>query len=310
MKKLFLLVLLTILALPAFSQVLQKHNWCPSKCNLAGDELKNAELLHLQMVDKEIMSRVMSDTSIYIFPLRIGIVQQTTDSVYTTQLEVRKTIDYLNKAFVQANIQFYIAKVDLIQSESNISDLQKNFYDPYLEFSKMHDLKDTISLFLFDYDPHLCEIKDNYISCARTGGFSYILSSTTNNIVLSKFDLEDHKVIVHEFGHFFGLYHTFERQQFGKELISGEGCAATGDRVCDTPADPGTLFEVYVNYSKCEMIGNLDPETKAYYRPLIQNFMSYYKPCYLKEYSFTPMQLEVLKVASRSSLRANFRDGI
>ncbi len=307
MKQLLFLFLIIFVSSKTYSQVVHTPNTCLSKCDAAGDELKNTDLVHLQMLDQQIMKSIMGDSSTFVFPLRIGVVQNNADSISTTELEIRKTIDILNIAFVHADIQFYIGKIEYIQSPLNISLLQENYYEAYNTFSQQHDLQDTISLFLFDYDPMLCDVKDGYISCGRTGGFSYILSERTNNIVLSKFDMEDHKIIVHEFGHFFGLYHTFEEHQFGKELPSGENCAESGDRICDTPADPGTLYEVYVNYSKCEMIGNIDQESGFKYLPLIQNFMSYYKPCYLKKYEFTPNQLEHIKVASRNPLRARFR---
>lgn len=280
---------------------------CLSTCDAAGDETKNTTLIHQQMEDEAKMADLMADTSIYLFPLRIGIVELDIDQPKTLEKDVQSTIDILNLAFRNADIQFYIAKVDYIESPLNISLLQRNAYEAYDAFSDHYDLQDTISLYFFDYDPDLCEVNGNTISCGRTGGFSYILSQRTNNVVLSKFDIGDFKIIVHEFGHFFGLYHTFEEHPFGKEAIAREGCENTGDRICDTPADPGTLYEVYVNYSTCEMIGYQDPGSKQFYTPLIDNYMSYYKPCYLREFSFTPMQLAEIKVASRSELRANFR---
>lgn len=259
------------------------------------------------MEDEEMMKEMMSDSSIFYFPLRIGLIELDIDRPKTTEEDIKSSIDILNDAFIDADIQFYIAKVDYIESPLNISLLQRNAYEAYDAFSDHYDLKDTISLYFFDYDTDLCEESNGRISCGRTGGFSYILSNRTSNIVISKFDIGDYKIIIHEFGHFFGLYHTFEELPFGKDLISGEGCADTGDRICDTPADPGTLYEVYVNYSTCEMIGNRDRIHGGLYQPLINNYMSYYKPCYLKEFSFTPMQLAEIKLASRSDLRSHFR---
>ena len=52
---------------------------------------------------------------------------------------------------------------------------------------------------------------------------------------------------------FSDLYHTFEDYQFGKEKADGSNCAEAGDRLCDTPADPGSIYEVHVNYSLCEI---------------------------------------------------------
>jgi hypothetical protein len=142
------------------------------------------------------------------------------------------------------------------------------------------------------------------ISCGRSGGFSYILSEATNNIVLSAFDVEDDKIIVHEMGHFFGLYHTFEEVMFGKDNFV-EDCNIAGDCLCDTPPDPGSGYEVFVNHSLCEMKG-FSHDNGNIYKPLINNYMAYYKPCYMKEYSFTPNQSEILRLAAESGLRRRF----
>jgi len=291
---------------PLNTQQQDPKGWCKSGQKMTTDEKKNINHLH-HACKEEIMSGEIQMDSLLSFPLRIGIVRKNNLTASISQESVLKTIGYLNAAFKEAGILFYIAKVNEINSPYTISDLSEDYYAPYLSFSKQYDLKDTISLFLFDYDEELCKEEGSAISCGRTGGFSYILSEQTNNVVLSKFDLEDHKIIVHEFGHFFGLYHTFE-EAFGKELISGKDCETTGDLICDTPADPGPVFEVYVNYSRCDMLGHRDVEQGAEYHPLINNYMSYYKPCYLKTYSFSPMQLALIHTAAHMDIRRTLAD--
>ncbi len=279
-----------------------QDNWCLSKCDAAGDEKTNTEHLCTER-DKMSMDSVSQHLH---FPFRIGIAQRSEQQSQVERGTIEHTIEILNAAFAKAHIQFDIATIDRISTPYQIEDLSADGYTPYLEFSRQYDLQDTISLFIFDYNEHLCRQSEASISCSRRGGFSYILSELTNNIVISKFDLEDHKIIVHEFGHFFGLYHTFETHQFGSESPDGSDCAETGDRICDTPADPGAVYEVYVNYSKCEMINYRDQPDAPLYKPLINNYMSYYKPCYLQAYDFTPQQLQTLYAASRMPIRKRF----
>jgi len=88
-----------------------------------------------------------------------------------------------------------------------IEDLSRNEGNLYVKFSNQHDLDNVITVFILDHAKDFCTFTGNSISCSRTGGFSFILSTLANNIVLSKFDLEDPKIIAHEMGHFFGLYH-------------------------------------------------------------------------------------------------------
>ena len=279
--------------------------FCQSECNAAGDEKRNTELIEKIRKNIEFNSDEFG-TEVLTFPLRVSIVTSASDPVYADTALIRHTVDILNDGFTNAFIHFKLIRIDTIYSTLLISDLVKNGYQPYRTFSSRHDLPDTITLYLFDYDKNLCKHEGSSISCSRSGGFSYVLSRATNNVVMSKFELGDYKIIVHEFGHFFGLYHTFEDYQFGKEKPDGTNCDTAGDRFCDTPADPGNVYEVYVNYSTCEMTGYADPETGVEYRPMLNNYMAYYRPCYLKKYEFTPMQLAFIYTASRSNLRKNF----
>ncbi|MEL6989287.1 MAG: M43 family zinc metalloprotease, partial [Bacteroidota bacterium] len=152
----------------------------------------------------------------------------------------------------------------VLESNLKIEDLARNEDLLYDRFSHQHDLDSMITVYILDYKKEFCTLTNNSIRCSRTGGFSYILSSRTNNIVISTFDLKDPKTVAHEFGHFFGLYHTFEQNLFGKDEFEDEKCTIKGDLICDTPPDPGTIFEVYVNYSTCEMIGNVGPNGNIY----------------------------------------------
>jgi hypothetical protein len=48
--------------------------------------------------------------------------------------------------------------------------------------------------------------------------------------------LELSRIVIHNFGHFLGLYHTFEGG------CKNDNCQLDGDRVCDTPPDGTTLY--------------------------------------------------------------------
>lgn len=82
-------------------------------------------------------------------------------------------------------------------------------------------------------------------------------------------------VMLHEMGHFFGLYHTFETD-FGLEFANGTNCSTTGDLLCDTPADPngGNTLPPDCNLSPPMQDPNGD-----WYVPDISNIMSYYSFC-------------------------------
>ncbi len=284
------------------AQVLETKNWCLSKCNIAGDEKENTKLVFMQAQNEAIKNSVAFRSSIR-FPLRIGIVQQDSVEVELKEITVRRAIDQLNEAFSGGGIVFYIDRVDVILSPLHIEDLSPDHYAAYNDFSDQYDLPNTISLYIFDTKQDFCKIGPERIRCGKLSGFSYVLSRRTNNVVLTRFDLDDQKIVVHEFGHFFGLYHTFEEVQFGKDEFAPGDCEIKGDCICDTPPDPSPIFEVYVNYSNCEMVG-LQAESGDPYKPDLRNYMAYYKPCYLKTYRFSPHQLLVMKTAALSEIRS------
>jgi hypothetical protein len=79
------------------------------------------------------------------------------------------------------------------------------------------------------------------------------------------------KVTIHEFGHYFGLYHTFETSG-GLEFVNGTNCAVSGDFICDTPADINPAPIV----GACIWNGtNRDPNND-YYTPMLGNYMAYH----------------------------------
>lgn len=79
---------------------------------------------------------------------------------------------------------------------------------------------------------------------------------------------EDATTIIHEFGHYLGLYHTFEGGCYNAD------CERFGDRVCDTPPDKVT------HYSNCsQAINSCNTDTQSGLLvdrvDMISNFMDY-----------------------------------
>lgn len=283
------------------SQVQEDRNICVINCKNAV-HLENAKLIDGQMQNDTIMKMVEAADTLR-FPIRFVIVKEDTISPdEKTKSKIEAVVHNLNTAFENAKFIFSIHQVAVLKSDLRIEDLSRNEDNLYVNFSEANDKKDILTLYILDHKRDFCEVTETSISCSRTGGFSYILSSLTNNIVISQFDLTDPKIVAHEFGHFFGLYHTFEERLFGKDKFGSDDCSEKGDRICDTPPDPGTVFEIYINYSSCEMIG-LKDENGNEYKPIVENYMSYYKPCYLKEYKFSPQQEMRMKFAGQLDIR-------
>jgi len=300
MRVLFLLIAFSF-GITLSSQVEESKDWCRLNCDV-NIHKENTELIY-QLIQIDSVRDEIQRYKEKKFPIRFVYVQEnsTIDQAAKRQ-ELGQVIRDLNKSFSNTGFVFYIEEVGLLETDLKLEDLSQNLYNLYSDFSNANDREDMLTVYILGHRDKYCTITATSVSCSKVGGFSYILSDLANNIVLSQFDLLDSKIVAHEFGHFFGLYHTFEQNLFGKDEFDESKCYVTGDRICDTPPDPGSVFEVYVNYSRCEMIGHQDLNNHTY-EPLIENYMSYYKPCYLKAYSFTEEQELVMKLASRLSFR-------
>ena len=87
------------------------------------------------------------------------------------------------------------------------------------------------------------------------------------------------KTLAHELGHYFGLYHTFEVEETGEELVNGDNCLVAGDLICDTPADPfeeGSLTRYTDSEDPCRFVFRGRDENGQFYVPHTGNVMSYY----------------------------------
>ena len=299
--------LLLILLLNGFILISQVHE-DKSVCKINCDKEINKE--NVKVITSKMQSgnlaKLVAKAKKNKFSIRFVFVEEGTfESITVRKKKIKRVLKDLNRAFKKAKFKFSSHSIEVLQSNLFIEDLARNDRNIYIKFSNEHDLEDIITVFILDHAKDFCTFTDNSISCSRTGGFSFILSTIANNIVVSKFDLEDPKIVAHEMGHFFGLYHTFEEDLFGKDNFSPNDCKTSGDCLCDTPPDPGTVFETYVNYSTCEMIGFTD-ENENEYKPMLENYMSYYKPCYLTEYKFSPQQIMVMKLAGQLEIRNKF----
>jgi Pregnancy-associated plasma protein-A len=103
------------------------------------------------------------------------------------------------------------------------------------------------------------------------GGNAYAIPNTFCSVATG--NINAGRSTSHEVGHCLGLLHTF---QSGNENISGNNCSTTGDRVCDTPADPygrGACFSI----SGCTYTGTcVDGNGQTNFSPPYSNIMSYY----------------------------------
>lgn len=252
---------------------------------------------HIDSIYTDIPSDMYFDgADIITFPIHYKIIDSPATLQSIEEADIIKATVILNKAFAPSGIQFNIKKVSLMSNGPNLQEIAENDYALYSDFALKNDDPEAITIYLIDDNDKYCDNINNTISCRRIHGFTFILERNYPNIVISKKDLLNEKVLSHEMGHFFGLYHT-HRTTEGIESIARIDCEVTGDHLCSTPADPGPAYSVYIDFTRCEMIG-LKNDNGYEYKPLIQNYMSYYNPCYRVEFSFTDEQHLVMRTAA------------
>ncbi|MCC5921003.1 MAG: hypothetical protein LAT68_12265 [Cyclobacteriaceae bacterium] len=205
------------------------------------------------------------------------IVDENGDPSITFE-QLSEELESLNRAFKGAGLSFEICFINYIQQPDfvNFDRSKERALSAYQEAG-------TINVFI----PKRIRSNTGQNIC----GFTYYPAQARDYMVIASSCLKNESTLIHEMGHFFGLYHTHEHA-FGYELANGANCTVAGDLICDTPADPGLRSSNVTE--ECVYVGLNFDAGKNYYYPPVNNFMSYSrKSCRME---FTAMQLAKMRL--------------
>lgn len=178
-----------------------------------------------------------------------------------TNTDIQNAMARLNGAFAPINLKFSICNTITVDNYNfNTVNALVNEKDLLIQ----HNNPNTINLYFAS------TVIDSL--GFNVAGYTFMPSQKKDAVILAKSSINGSEII-HQFGHFFNLYHTHETL-FGKELVSDTNCKTKGDRCCDTPADP---FLSGLVTNDCEYAGNAKDSQKRVYIPLVTNYMSYSK---------------------------------
>ncbi len=181
--------------------------------------------------------------------------------------------NWVNPYFAAIDIEFVECGPEMYHNSSEYFVLGDGNEDPDVAGDQMSadfNVADVINMY-FVSDP------DGACGWAR---FPWKLP--VDYVVIANSCADNNSTIVHELGHYFGLYHTHETfDNTAPESVTRvdiDGCDADcdtdGDLLCDTPADPN-LSSTANNYPSCAYTGSGTDECGATYSPDIHNIMSY-----------------------------------
>ncbi|MFT5265818.1 MAG: hypothetical protein ACI8YQ_004575 [Polaribacter sp.] len=218
---------------------------------------------------------------------------------------ISEQVDYLNSLFTNG-MSFYVCDTEIIENST--------FFDIDLggEVSDLYDFHHV------DYAINVYFTNTVY-DVGGIAGFPW--NGSDHGVVIKSNELL--RVLPHEIGHFFGVHHTHNGTIWNPspinlilpdnpgELVDGANAHLGGDRMIDTPADPGVNIPTntfQVGY--CDVTSNcggnticyenntgatpyLDPNTDPY-APDIFNIMGYYN---CGNHYFSLKQLELMEKA-------------
>lgn len=259
--KYFLLILVTAFNLNSFSQ-------------FCGTQEPTAEEY---AYTKNVISNIIltKTTGLTCVPIRPHIVTQTNGTGGISFLDLNLALAQVNSVFYDVGLEFYFcgASPDNINNSTyyNFNTINENNMA-----NTGNEVSNAINMYFV-----------NEISINGSGLAYGYAKFPNNNIASTRIVIQNNaalnsKTIVHELGHHFSLYHTFQNTENGNNVGGAEhvartgsnsNCSYSGDLLCDTEADPGFTGS---NLSDCVYIGTNTDIYGTTYKPDISNIMSYF----------------------------------
>tara|TARA_A100001011_G_scaffold398014_1_gene500913 strand:- start:79 stop:1821 length:1743 start_codon:yes stop_codon:yes gene_type:complete len=231
-------------------------------------EIENSNKENFEYYLVEYYSKVQSKSSTAItnVPVKIHIVTDANGATNITESQILDEIDEANTFLANSFLE-----ITVCEETNYIANNQLYNFD-YDDMSILYQNNQSNIMNLYFVE----SINDNtiagYTHFPQNSQYYDVIvmdnQATTNNIS---------STLIHEFGHHFVLLHTHGTSNVPgstDEYVNGSNCATTGDRFCDTPADP-LINSSNVSSVNCLYNGNATDALGQVYEPDTSNIMSY-----------------------------------
>lgn len=194
-------------------------------------------------------------------PVQLHIIRSTGGAGGISEVDCIAAFDRMNDYYIDASVHFFqCAPINFID-DNNYYTYDKSQMD---DLQMDHGVIDVVNI----YVAQSVTSSGNAI-CGHAqfpGGLDFVMQSVSC--------MKNGSTLIHEMGHYMGLYHTHETS-FGDESVNGSDCLSDGDLLCDTPADPRLSGSTNFNNDGCIYYGSDTDENGQSYSPMVSNIMSY-----------------------------------
>ena len=256
-----LLLILLCLPMIGFGQVTMipdpnisgYHNNCGTIINQ-----NQKDYLDQTRIDRQNWSQPKS--TIWI-PVKHHIIRESNGTGGLDPAQILQVMNELNSYYINSNIQFF--ECDSINFIDN-----SIYYDfdssQESALCSANDLSNVVNIYYFN--------SATSSSGNSVCGYAYYPPGP-DRIIMKNSCAYNGSTIIHEFGHYFSLFHTHgpTNSAITTELVDGSNCTTSGDELCDTPADPNLSG----NVTNCLYTGGLFDANGQLYVPDVSNIMSY-----------------------------------
>ncbi len=283
MKKIYFFIVFLLLILGQSGRLFAQF-----RCGMSAptEQEKQASFAQFQSFLQKKYTQKQAKIVSYKVAVKANIISTTTPTPTLSENDIRTLIANANSYLQNINVELYLLNNQIFP----VAD------DKYADFKiadegelrRKYDVSNAINIYF---------VKSITLSdLTILSGFAALpnTSASSNRVFYSYYDRTDsdfenlkNKTFLHEIGHYFGLFHTFQDSNNAdiskRELVTrgaGSNCVSMGDQLCDTQADPferlPLLYAYNCNQSSPADLQDANGDT---FTPPIDNIMSYHQRC-------------------------------